>query len=57
MEQKTNLFSNASDDTQDGQITLTAEYDRMFITVRVTDTGCPKRSLPYYCSSYKMKTA
>jgi len=34
-----NIFSNAADHTQDGQITLTAEYDRSFITVRVTDTG------------------
>jgi len=35
-----NLFYNAADYTQDGQITLTAEYDSVFITVRMTDTGC-----------------
>ena len=35
----TNLFTNALQHTQNGRITLTATYDRTFITVRVADTG------------------
>jgi signal transduction histidine kinase len=35
-----NLLSNATEHTQDGQIALIADYDRSFITVKVTDTGC-----------------
>jgi signal transduction histidine kinase len=34
-----NLFSNAADHTQNGQITLIADSDGAYITVTVTDTG------------------
>ena len=34
-----NLISNATDHTQNGRITLTTEYNRSFITVKVIDTG------------------
>jgi signal transduction histidine kinase len=34
-----NLISNAADHTQDGQITITASFDKSFITVCVADTG------------------
>ncbi|MCL1821107.1 MAG: HAMP domain-containing histidine kinase, partial [Oscillospiraceae bacterium] len=34
-----NLFMNAAEHTQNGQITLTAELDESFITVRLTDAG------------------
>ena len=35
----TNLFSNAARHTRDGQVSLMADYDEAFITVRVADTG------------------
>lgn len=35
----TNLFSNATRHTQDGQITLSAQFDETYITVNITDTG------------------
>ena len=34
-----NLLSNAAEYTRDGQLTLSADYDSAFITVRVSDTG------------------
>jgi signal transduction histidine kinase len=35
----TNLLSNATDHTGNGEITVAADFDGTFITVRVTDTG------------------
>ena len=35
----TNLLSNAANHTQRGQITVAADFDNEYITVRVTDTG------------------
>jgi signal transduction histidine kinase len=35
----TNIFTNAAKHTRDGRITLTADSDNEFITVRISDTG------------------
>jgi len=35
----TNILTNAADHTQNGKVSISTEFDDMFITVRISDTG------------------
>ena len=45
----TNLFSNAVKHTRNGQVSVAADFDAEYITVRVTDTGegVPPKMMPH----------